>query len=199
MTRARVGQALLVAAAVFALTAVRAVVASRGELRRAQELEQREDVRAAIVHYRRAAQWYAPGNPYPADAHAALIRVATEREGAGDRDGALSAWRAVRGSALSVRWLRQPFGEELRIASAAIDRLMRESEDARELPPLPTTYGPHRGWSLALLFGFVLWVTGAFQLASASGPAPAPRRTTQIRAGMIVLGLLLFFVGLASA
>ncbi len=79
---------------------VRVVAASRAELQEADTLRARGEVEASVAHYRRAARWYAPGNPYCRDALGRLEEIAREAERAGDRALALAAHRSIRGALL---------------------------------------------------------------------------------------------------
>ena len=51
----------LVALLLFGAFALRVVTSAAGELHAADEYRARGDTDAAVVHYRRAARWYAPG------------------------------------------------------------------------------------------------------------------------------------------
>lgn len=71
----------------------------------AEQEERRED---AVLEHRRAAQWYAPGSPYPRASLERLLALGDEAAAAGDVDAALVAWRNARIAILSTRWLVVP-------------------------------------------------------------------------------------------
>ena len=75
---------------------------------RAAVAEQEERLEDAVLEHRRAAQWYAPGSPYPRASLERLLALGDEAAAAGDVDAALVAWRNARIAILSTRWLVVP-------------------------------------------------------------------------------------------
>lgn len=162
-----------------AVLVVRVVLASADELSRARELEEAGKLDAAVVHYRRAARWYAPGSPYPVQALAALADIARAAERGEERQHALTAWRAVRGAIMSTRSFYVPHEERLAEANRHIANLMASGNvppiDAgksraqlrrEHLALLERPTRPSIPWTLVLLLGFGTWVGGAFAFAS---------------------------------
>jgi hypothetical protein len=166
---------LLMAAGVLLLVSVRVVWSARSELRQAEGLLASADREAAILHLRRAARWYAPLSPYHVRALELLWKLAQEAERSGDAEGALSAYRAVRGAILATRSTYVPERARLTAANERIASLMAQQEPpgidagkSREqlrrehlalLTPIP---GPDMLWTCVLLGGFVCWVVAAF-------------------------------------
>lgn len=208
------GRALAVVGLVLAVLAVRVVTSSRAELEEGDRLRALGENEAAVVHYRRAGRWYAPGNPYCVEALGRLASVAAEAEQLGERERALSAWRAVRGVILSTRGFTTPHQDRLRDADERIADLVsvlprpvmeasktREEVRAAHLALLRQEVGPDPLWTATLLFGFFLWVGSAFGLAQrgidAQGRiqrAPATRW-----GGALVVGFALWIVGMVLA
>ena len=63
---------LVVAGIILAALVIRVVTSSARELAHGEALEARGDLPAAVVHYRRAARFYAPASPYHVEA---LVQV----------------------------------------------------------------------------------------------------------------------------
>jgi hypothetical protein len=209
-----VARALGVTGVILAVLVVRVLVASHGELQRAHALvADGDDVDAALVHYRRAARWYVPGSPYVREALESLARIGVESEREGDRERALFAWRSVRAAVLATRSFHVPHHEHLALADEHIAELM-----ASEDPP-PIDAGKPRsqlraehlallrqagqrppvGWTLVLLLGFFLWVGSAFAFATRAIDEEDRwvRREAWRWGGLVVVGLALWFVGMA--
>lgn len=212
---ARRGAKILgVAGVILAVLAVRVVTASQGELERADRLREQGDLDAAIVHYRRAARWYAPASPYPPEALTALSEIAAEAEREGDRRLALTAWRAVRAAIMSTRSFYVPYEGRLEEANRHIAELMASLDpppiDAgksraelrdEHLALLRSVERPDPAWTLVLLFGFALWVGAAFGFATrAVDEEDRVVRSAALRWGLAVaVGFALFVLGLALA
>lgn len=203
-----------IAAVVVLVLLVRVVTSSQAELTQAGRMRAAGEVEAAVVHYRRAARWYAPGNPYSADALAGLGEIGREAEQAGDTELALSAWRAVRAAILSTRSFYTPHADRLEAANARIAALMaslppppidagKSTEELRRehLDLLTRSTRPHVGWTLVLLLGFVAWVGGTFAFVTRAVDdedrlvAGKARRWGTV----IIIGFGLFVLGLALA
>ncbi len=208
------GKVGAIAGVVLVVLAVRVVTASRSELDEGDRMRASGDLVAAVVHYRRAARWYAPGNPYSAEALARLGAVGREAEEAGDTELALSAWRGVRAAVLSTRSFYTPHEDRLAAANGRIAALMAslppppidagksEAELRREhLALLSSATQPSVAWTIVLLLGFAAWVGGAFAFVTRAiddedrlVPGQARRWGT-----LVIVGLGLFVVGMSLA
>lgn len=203
-----------VAGVILVVLAVRVVTSSKAELDEGDELRESGDRVAAVACYRRAARWYAPGNPYSADALARLARIGTEAEDEGDVQLALSAWRAIRAAIESTRSFYTPHTDRLAAANARIADLMasqtpppidagksREQLRREHLALLNASTRPNIGWTIVLLLGFAAWVGGAFAFVTRAVddedrlvPRLARRWGT-----VVVVGFGLFVLGMALA
>ena len=81
------------------------------------------DLATSLSEARRAAGAYAPGITEVERAHARMVAIATGAEETGNREIAIRAWRAVRGSALEVQHLWSPYESQLRLAEQRLQRL----------------------------------------------------------------------------
>jgi hypothetical protein len=207
-------KALAIAGVILAVLAVRVVTASQAELAEARMLEGRGDVDASIVHYRRAATWYAPGNPFSTDALDRLLALGASAAEEGDRTRALLAYRSARGAILSARSFYTPHGERLAHANHAIADLLAAEEpppiDAGKSPEelrrehlalLERTARPKIGWTVLLLFGFAAWVSGAFAFATCAIDDEDRLVAVEARkwGTVFVVGFGLFVLGMALA
>lgn len=202
-------RALAVIGALLAVLAVRAVTSSRSELSRGDAFRAAGDADAAILAYRRAARWYAPGNPYVPEALDRLAAVATEAEAAGDRARALAAWRSARGAIQSSRSVYVPHRDRLNASEEAIARLVGEvappgrAEEARRetLAGLQAPERPRVGWSLLALLGWLAWTGAAFAFAQLALDEEDRVRGKPARlwGTVIVVGFGLFVIGLSLA
>lgn len=198
----------------LAVVLVRVLVGSRGELGRGDALRAAGDLDAALIHYRRAAKWYAPGNPWSAAALDSLREIASDAESADQPRRSLAAWRAIRGAILSTRSTYTPHADRLAEADEHIAALMaaeppppidagktEEARRAEHLALLRDVPRPHQGWALLALLGFAAWVGAAFLFASRAiddedrfVPAAARRFGALFAAGVAA-----FVVGLGFA
>ena len=194
------------AGVVFAVVTTRVVVSARFELQQGQLLYEAGDIPGAVLHYRRAGRWHAPGNPYSRAALSALARIAREAEAAGDDAQALAAWRSLHAAIASTRSFYVPNADQLAAADAEIARLMSRqlagdssvrADIEHELAELPR---PHATWTWLLLLGFVVWVTSAFRLASVGFDENQRWRGDANRwVAALVMGFASFVVGLVFA
>lgn len=201
-------------ALLLAAFAARVVSSAAAELELGEQAQAAGDVEAALVHYRRAARWYAPGSPYHVKALGQLARIGAEAEAVADTERALSAYRAVRSSILAARSFYVPEQARLAAADARIATLMasqppppmdagksREQLRAEHLTLLQLDSDPNLFWTLVLLLGFVSWVGGAFVL-SVRGIDDEDRwvwREARLWGAVVVGGFGLFVLGLALA
>lgn len=193
----------------LAVLAVRAVTASRAELARGDYARERGDLDAAILSYRRAGRWYAPGNPYVTEALDRLALIATEAQDAGDPERSLLAWRALRGAIQSTRSFYTPHRDRLERAESAIvegtaalaEPAARRAARRRAREVLDRPERPLMIWTLVLLVGWLAWTGGAFAfvmlaLDEEDRLRPKPAR---LWGTVIVVGLGLFIIGMALA
>jgi hypothetical protein len=115
-----------VAAFLLTVISVRVVTSARSELREGERQLARGDRDAAVVHLRRAARWYAPFSPYHVHALDQLTQLAREAEQRGDTEGALAAYRSVRGAIMATRSFYIPERARLDRANQRIAALMAE-------------------------------------------------------------------------
>lgn len=170
----------------------RVLVESRSALGEGRAAMARGDHDGGVRALRRAAHLYLPGSPFVAAAYDELESFARQSETRGQGERALLAWRAVRSSALSTRWLVIPHAERLRRANRHIAHLMAAepaSPDERErsarareeqhLAMLSEDRAPEPAWLVVLAAGLALWL-GAMVHAARSGwdaedrPLPRP-------------------------
>ena len=199
---------------IFSVVLVRVVFSSRKELHQAQEALARGDEDGALIHFRRAAKWYAPGNPYCTQALTELASLAQKREEEHRIEDALFAWRAVRGSILSTRSSFVPHQRRLEQANQRIADLTATLDppaiDAGKTPNeireehlvlLEDIPAPHRGWTLVLLVGFLTWMISAFLFTTqAFDENDRFLKPQAMRFGsFMVLGFIAFAIGLSFA
>jgi hypothetical protein len=205
---------LLIAAVLFGAFAFRVVTSAAAELREGDAQRARGELESAVVHYRRAARWYAPGSPYHVAALARLGAIGATAERGGDVELALSAYRAIRAAIMSTRSFYLPEPERLRAANARIASLMagqppppmdagksREQLRREHLALLEADPGPKLFWTLLLLFGFLAWVGGAFAFTLRAIDADdrfIPREALRWGA-LIAIGFSLFVLGMSLA
>jgi hypothetical protein len=174
----------------------------------------RGDVPEAIRRLRRAAHWYLPGSPYCTRAYERLESLATQAESQGRSDHAFAAWRAIRASALATRWLVVPERERLERANRHLAALLAEMPAPPEdqgkdrarlreehLALLTNDRAPEPAWIVVMGLGFATWIAAAVWAALQGwDDDDRPRwRTLAIAAGVVVVGLGLFVLGIARA
>jgi hypothetical protein len=218
-------QALFAALLLLSVVLGRVVVESRRELAVAEALHRQGRVDEAVEHWRRAARWYAPGNPAVTASLHALAAVGTTAEATGKVSRALAAWRAVRSAILATRSLYVPHPQELAEANEHIARLMAQEQQKEPLADGgakaagaggPRPFEELRAWHLALLqrsdapealcavfalLGCATWVGGALLfIFRGVGPDDAlQRRPAVMSLVLVVLGFTAFLVGLRLA
>jgi hypothetical protein len=193
---------------------VRVVVSAASELSTADEAQARGDLDAAIVHYRRAARWYAPASPYHVEALGRLGKIGARAEQAKDTDQALAAYRAIRSAIMSTRSFYVPERARLEAADRRIAALMatlppppmdagksQKQIEAEHLALLQQEPGPSVAWSIVLLLGFAAWVGGAFAftLRAIDAEDRFVRREVMRWSLVMVVGFGLFVVGMSLA
>jgi hypothetical protein len=211
--RRTIGYALS-AALVLLCTVTRALVESSRELSAAERAASRGDTSDSIRHLRRAAHWYVPGSPYCATAYEKLERIATEAEAQGRAEQALSAWRAIRASALATRWLIVPERPRLERANRHIAALMAElpapPEDRTKdrarlreehLSLLSEDHAPDPAWIVVVALGLAAWLTGLFRaMRDGWDEEDRPRhRSLAVSLALSIGGLALLLFAVARA
>jgi hypothetical protein len=207
-------RALVVLGLVLGSFALRVVTSAASELSAGDRSRARGEVEAALIHYRRAARWYAPGSPYHVEALGRLGAIGADAEQHGDVDLALAAYRAIRAAIMSTRSFYVPEAERLRAADERIAALMaglpppamdagktREQLRLEHLALLRADPGPSAPWSLVLLVGFALWVGSAFAFASRAVDEQDRfvRREVLRWGSLIAVGFGLFVLGMSLA
>lgn len=210
----RIARGLAITGVLLLVIAVRVVTASRSELAEADRLRERGEVEGSISHYRRAARWYAPGNPYSTSALDALAAIALHAEEAGDRELALAAWRSVRGAILAARSFYVPHAERLARADEHIATLMaalppppmdaEQTEEERRATHLALLRGAPRPsvlWGVVALVGLGTWIAAALAFLTRAVDEDDRVIGAQARVwGTVwILGFGSFLLGLALA
>lgn len=187
---------------------------SRSEYRKAVEASRRQEAKAAITHYQRSIQWYAPLNHYVTDSARGLWEIGQGAEGRGDGELALEAYRALRSGLLSTRslytphagWLERCNGriaalEAARPASKANQGKSFEQRKAERLLLLRKTHAPDPFWSFVLEVGFLGWIGGAvgFIFKAITEEGHLHRRRALYWGGLIVICYALWVIGMARA
>ena len=205
---------LALAALVLFVLTLRVVLSARTELALADTAQQKHDTAAAIVHYRRAARWYAPASPYHVRALEQLAKIGNAAQARGDIEQALSAYRSLRGSIMATRSFYVPERARLEAANQRIATLMAElpppgmdagkskaqlrSEHLALLEHIP---GPNLFWTCVLLAGFACWVASAFafSLRAIDEHDRWVGREARKWGALIALGFGLFVLGMSLA
>jgi hypothetical protein len=195
--------------------ALRVVTSAREELLAAEACLAARDTDGAIVHYRRAARWYAPGSPYHRRALERLAVLGQQFERARDFERALSAYRSARGAIMATRSLFVPEPARLAYVNQRIARIMAEELPApgmdagksqqqllrEHLALLQQVPGPDPFWTCVLLCGFLGWIAAA--LAFSVRAIDAQDRWVRPEAlrwgALIALGFSLFVLGMSLA
>lgn len=174
-----------IAFAVMAVIGLRAVVSGRRALADGDDWMLRGKPAEAIHSYEAAARWYVPLAPHVDAAYAKLRALATG-------PNALLAWRAIRSAARATRSLWQPHAADLAEADAQIAKLEAGAT------PEPWFAGrlaedPRPSIAMAALaaLGILLALGGAAVVVF--------RRWSMRAGGIIVLGVVLWLVGLYNA
>lgn len=202
------------ASALVALVYCRVLVEGRAALREGQTAVAHGDFDNGVRALRRAAHWYAPGSAYCSKAYEDLEGLARDREAHGQNDQALTAWRAIRASALATRWWVTPQSARLHRANQRIARLMAlqqpppEERDVpvarreeRHLALLQEDHAPEPAWVALMGIGMALWL-GAAAWAARHGWNDQDRpvaRTLALSGACVAVGFGLFVLALWRA
>ena len=185
----------------------------RQALRAGDAAMQKQDTTEALVEWRRAARWYAPGAPHVVAAYGRMEELARAAEARGEDALALEAWRGIRSSSLATRSFYTPFADKLDAANQRIAELMARQEVAADkgkdlaerralhLGFLERDDAPSLGWSALALLGFAAWVGGGFWFARRGVTADdrLDRRNALRAAALVTVGLVLWMLGLYKA
>jgi hypothetical protein len=178
--RVRALRALALAALVVALLVARVLVAAHGEYAQAVSAERAGQLDAAIVHYRRAIGWYAPGSPYGARAIAALSALAEHAQQQGDTARALAAQRAMAGGIASARSFFTPHQSALELAQQKAGVTTKSPAD------------PSPFFSFTAVLGWLAFVGSAFGLVLRGVDAEGRFAGAARWGGGLALGLAVF-------
>lgn len=175
MTRLQV--LAVVVGVALALAALRVYVTSSQEFELARQSQATLHMDSAIDHYRRSARMYLPLNPNNAQALHELLLIGARAEQAGKLSQALRAYRSIRAAIMSTRHVWIPHEAVYHKNNQNIARVMAKEEptliDARKsqterqreyLAQLEQEIRPYTSWSLIGVFGFGVWVFGAYRL-----------------------------------
>lgn len=212
---ARVAWWVMFASAGLLVAAARVVWSSQQECKVAHEAYASGRMDDAIVHFRRAARWYVPGNPYSTQALHRLAEIGASAEKQGHVERALDAYRSMRAAIYATRSVFVPHASMLPSTDAHIARLMarlppsamRKHMSASERERLylaqlrASNHRPHVGWAMVALLGFGAWVTAGHRVWTRGFDhvgAMVPRSLFRYVA-YFVLGFAMFAVGLRFA
>lgn len=213
-TKTALGRAGGILVVVLVVLSVKVIVSSRAELDRARRAETAGELEVAVTHYRRAARWHLPVQPWADEALDALMAIGEAAEERGDAVLALASYRSAHAAIMSTRHLWVPDRERLHRADERIAHLMatgevppvdaRRSEAEREalyLEMLEEDRDPALGWSLLALLGFLLWLAGAYGVFTRALDEDDRFVQAELRkwGTLFVLGFGFFALGLALA
>jgi len=198
-----------VALVLAAIATTRAVLTARAEIARGDAAAARGDHTLARDAYERAARMRVPGLGAPRRALDRLEAEAAAAGAAGDEIGARAALEAVRRALLGSRALGVSDPARLERVNARLGEIMARGDTvggdeaarrAWHAAALARDEAPGAGWALAAVGGFGLWVLGGAALALRGLDRELRRRRGALVAvAAIVIGLVLFVVGLARA
>ncbi|MDY0001347.1 MAG: hypothetical protein RBU30_08650 [Polyangia bacterium] len=185
----------------------------RRALSRTDPKERSEGLKEAVVRYRRAARFYAPGNGYVERSLGRLQAIGLLAEQGGDLETALEAYRSVRRAILGARSFYTPHKGHLARANARIALLMAAQEEPQAEPEtlakreawhraqLSRDQAPSVGWAILALFGFFGWVGAAvgFVFGAVTPEDRLKGRQALIWGAAILAGLLVWLLGLTRA
>jgi hypothetical protein len=205
--------ALLAGSVLCLVMWARAVLEARAEQSHAQAALSRRDESAAIVAYRRAARWNAPGNVYARESLAALEKLGTSLEARGDLENALAAQRGIHAAIhASSGFVTLERARLLRADQRIADLMARQpppevdagkSEGERRALYLSLLQGrsPNSFWVVFALLGCITWVSAGavFLLRGVDHRGRVVRRIARRSGLMLLLGWIAFALGLRLA
>lgn len=170
------------------------------------------DSEEAIRHWRRAARWYVPAAPHVGQAYERLEELGQSAEAEGDLRTALAAYTGIRSSILATRSFYTPHADRLEPANRKIALIMAKLEEPRgedggderrrwHHERLAIDEAPSTAWTLLAVFGFVLWLGGAFAFAlrGVDGEDRLVPRIAAYAGAAVALGLVVWLWGLYHA
>ncbi|MBL8604464.1 MAG: hypothetical protein JNK72_21235 [Myxococcales bacterium] len=187
---------------------------ARDELRAGEAAFARHDPERGVLHLRRAAHAYWPGNPWVEAAYARLEEEALAAETRGQPQTARDAWSALRASALGTRWMVVPQRARLDRANHHLAHLLAvappppeerdvavSTREERHLALLQEDRSPDPAWVLVTGLGLALWLAAGVWAARHGWDAEhRAQRHVLWRAGAaVLLGFGLFVLGLWRA
>ena len=193
----------------FGALAVRVVIEGRDALAAGDAAHAAKRTGDAIAAWESAARWYLPAAPHVDEAYARLTALAKA-----DPKHALAAWRAVRRAALATRSLWTPHAAELATANTEIVRLSATHPEAagaagQNVAERTAFYAaryaadarPAAGAVALAIAGILSWLAGIGVLVWRGFDAAGKlaRRAVAVGAGLTVLGLVAWAVGLYNA
>ncbi len=167
----RAWPAIAAVVVVVGTLAIRSTVEHMQAYRAAVALEQQGKLDAAIDEYRWALRWYTPWGPWHGDAAEALWELGS-RSAADHPERTIRAWDSLRSGLLTGRSFYQPQAALLAKVNGALPpvlvRVAERRGDTRSKEALLKRFtadyqrpvGVPAWASLAVSFGFILWVLG---------------------------------------
>ncbi len=204
----------LLAVAAAGLLTGRVLYMSRLEVANGQDAYARGDWPGAVVAYRRAAHWYAPGSPYVMTALDELRRIGRRAEMEGQHDVALAAYRAIRTSCLGTRSFYTPHEDRLEEANGRIAALLARAERPpmdrgktvdqlrrEHLELLTNVEAPDPVWAAVACLSFVAWIALCFAFISRglTDELRIKRRPAAILGTLVVVSLAAWVLALIAA
>ena len=161
----------ILVAALVAFAVVGGIFLVRSEIAWRDALARRAagDTAGAVRSARTVFDLYVPGNPRLEHASRLLWDVARERDGGGDREGALEVYRILRSGWIVAHTLGRDPGWVAR-CEAAIARLAGSAPDAAPnaeqtaLEDMRAPRRPHGPWGAIAALGFAAWACCALGL-----------------------------------
>ncbi len=123
-------------------------------LQQGDEAMVQKNEQAAILHWQRAARCYYPLAHHVETALEKMrsLALAKQKEGtAFGKKQSIAIWRSIRGTVLSLRWLKYPYKDYLYQAENYL-------EEAGALQKRADYPFPHRGWAIVALGGFAAMI-----------------------------------------
>jgi len=194
---------VVVGSVMVLMVVARVYLGSSTELNTGKSALEAGETSRAIVHLDRAIQWYVPLAPTVGEAAALLWKVGQEADARGDTQGALEAFRALRGAFHAVRGINHPgkvwidrANERIATLQASDNTaawpdpsLSREERKQVALDVLQRDPTPDPGWSALAVVGFLGWVgSGLGFFLRGFEPSGRFLRKSGLRWGLGVLG-----------
>jgi len=208
--RRRMATALLLAAGLFGVVAVRLLLEGHQSVSQGTEYERNGKLTEAVAAYRDAARAYVPLTPYSAFGFERLFAIGEHAEEKGDLPLARLAFESFRGAALATRSAYTPHNHELSEVQKHLAELyakwdhahVENKETARSKPYfaglLQAPVGPSLGRAVAALFGLSVWISAVVAfLFLGLDPTLRPKKPVVLTSGIaFALGMALFTWGL---